>query len=100
MIPGLDSLSPMAKPLQAKKPAPGGWALIALQPKLAWWLLAISALGWALLAWIAFDMGHPVARLMMPASARWSGANLLAIWCMWAVMMTAMMLPSALPMSL
>ena len=71
-----------------------------LQPKPALWLLAISAAGWALLGWIAFDMSHPVARLTMPASAHWSAANVLAIWCMWAVMMAAMMLPSSLPMAL
>jgi predicted metal-binding membrane protein len=76
------------------------WAVIKRQPKPALGLLAISALAWASLAWIAFDMSHPVARLTMPATAQWSAANLLAIWCMWAVMMAAMMLPSALPMAL
>ena len=65
-------------------------------PAMAW--LALSLFGWALLAWIAFDMGHPLARLTMPMSAQWSIANLLAVVCMWAVMMAAMMLPSALPM--
>ncbi|HEU5294506.1 MAG TPA: DUF2182 domain-containing protein [Burkholderiaceae bacterium] len=91
-------------PPQTPRSADGGvdsaWALITRQPKPALWLLAISAVGWALLAWIAFDMGHPVAQMTMPVSARWSAANLLAIWCMWAVMMAAMMLPSALPMAL
>ena len=86
--------------LTADGQAPGAWALIARQPGPALWLLAISAVGWALLAWIAFDMGHPVAQLTMPASAHWSAANVLAIWSMWAVMMAAMMLPSALPMAL
>jgi len=73
---------------------------VRLQPKPALWLLAISAAGWAVLAWIAFDMSHPLARLTMPATAHWSAANVLAIWCMWTVMMAAMMLPSALPMAL
>jgi predicted metal-binding membrane protein len=91
---------PPQPPPPADGQALGAWALITRQPKTAWWLLAISALGWALLAWIAFDMSHPVARLTMPASAHWSGANVLTIWCMWAVMMAAMMLPSALPMTL
>lgn len=36
----------------------------------------------------------------MPASARWTLPNVLAILAMWAVMMAAMMLPSALPMAL
>lgn len=60
--------------------------------------LALALLGWAALAWLAFDMGHPLAQLTMPMSSQWSAANLLAIVAMWAVMMAAMMLPSALPM--
>ncbi len=80
--------------------AHGAPARHARWPAPALWLLAISLGGWAALAWIAFDMGHPVARLTMPASSHWGVANLLAIWCMWAVMMAAMMLPSALPMVL
>lgn len=63
-------------------------------------LLLLSLVGWSLLAWIAFDMGHPLARLTMPASSAWHWHNLLAVWCMWAVMMAAMMLPAALPMVL
>ena len=61
-------------------------------------MLALALLGWAGLAWLAFDMGHPLAQLTMPMSPQWSAANLLAIVAMWAVMMAAMMLPSALPM--
>ena len=60
--------------------------------------LALAVLGWAGLAWLAFDMAHPLAKLTMPMTPRWSAANLLAIVAMWAVMMAAMMLPSALPM--
>jgi predicted metal-binding membrane protein len=60
--------------------------------------LALAVLGWAGLGWLAFDMGHPLAQLTMPTSSQWSAANLLAIVAMWAVMMAAMMLPSALPM--
>jgi predicted metal-binding membrane protein len=59
-------------------------------------ILTISVVGWALLAWVAFDMSHPVAKLTMPASSRWKPGNLFAILAMWAVMMAAMMLPSAL----
>ena len=36
----------------------------------------------------------------MSGSSSWSAANVLAIWLMWALMMAAMMLPSALPMIL
>jgi predicted metal-binding membrane protein len=91
---------PLQSPPPADSQAFGAWALITRQPKPALWLLAISVAGWALLAWIAFDMSHPLARLTMPVSAHWRVANLLAVWSMWAVMMAAMMLPSALPMTL
>jgi predicted metal-binding membrane protein len=63
-------------------------------------LLAVSVAAWAFLAWMALHMDHPFAELTMPESARWSASNVLAIWLMWAVMMAAMMLPSALPMLL
>ncbi|WP_232073003.1 DUF2182 domain-containing protein [Variovorax sp. RA8] len=69
-----------------------------MSSRTAAWLLMLSLVGWGFLAWIAFDMGHPVARLTMPMSSAWHWDNLLAVWCMWAVMMAAMMLPSALPM--
>jgi predicted metal-binding membrane protein len=60
-------------------------------------IMALSLIGWALMAWMALDMDHPVAQLMMPASSMWTIGNLCAILSMWAVMMAAMMLPSALP---
>lgn len=62
------------------------------------WTLAIVAAGWAALVWLVVDMGHPVAQLTMPLSSSWDAANFVAIAGMWAVMMAAMMLPSALPM--
>ena len=77
--------------------APDAPAVVGHQWKPALWMLALSLIGWALLAWMALDMGHPIAQLMMPASSFWTTANLLAILCMWSVMMAAMMLPSALP---
>ncbi|WP_298827992.1 DUF2182 domain-containing protein [uncultured Piscinibacter sp.] len=63
-------------------------------------LLVLSVSGWAALAWMALDMGHPLVQLAMPASSNWTAGNLLAIWSMWAIMMAAMMLPSAMPMVL
>ena len=74
--------------------------LVARQPKRAAGVLVLSLIGWVFLAWLAIDMGHPVAQLTMPASSNWSVASLLMIWFMWSVMMGAMMLPSALPMIL
>lgn len=71
-------------------------------PSLRWLVaLAVAAIalsGWAFVAWIATDMGSAIAQATMPMSARWSAANVLAISVMWATMMAAMMLPSALPM--
>jgi predicted metal-binding membrane protein len=76
-----------------------GWvALVARQPRSALVVLALSLAGWAVLAWLVLDMGHPLAMLTMPGSPDWSVANVVAVWAMWAVMMAAMMLPSALPM--
>ena len=74
--------------------------LVSRRRKVAIQTLVVGVIGWALLAWIAVDMSHPVAQLTMPVSSDWSAANVLAIGCMWAVMMAAMMLPSALPMIL
>ena len=76
---------------------PDGPVAVGYQWKPTLWVLALSLVGWILLAWMALDMGHPVAQLMMPATSHWTTPNLLAIVCMWAVMMAAMMLPSALP---
>lgn len=63
-------------------------------------LLGLSLLGWALLVWMAVDMDSEFARLAMPDGPDWRLPNLFAIGLMWAVMMAAMMLPSALPMVL
>lgn len=62
--------------------------------------LAAGVAGWGFLVWLAVHMDHPLAELMMPDSASWTVGSALAIWSMWAVMMAAMMLPSALPMVL
>ena len=75
-------------------------ALVTRQPRLASGILAMSLIGWMFLAWISVDMGSPFAQLTMPDSSRWGVASVLAIWTMWALMMAAMMLPSALPMIL
>jgi predicted metal-binding membrane protein len=79
---------------------PGTVSLARRYPLRTIALLGLALIGWLFLVWIALDMDHPVARLMMPATARWSAANAVAAWAMWALMMAAMMLPSALPMVL
>jgi predicted metal-binding membrane protein len=62
------------------------------------WVLGLVVAGWAALTWLIVDMGHPLAQLTMPETRAWHAENLVAITIMWAVMMAAMMLPSALPM--
>jgi predicted metal-binding membrane protein len=66
-----------------------GWAALGV------WALALG--GWLVLLWGATNMNSPAARLTMPMG-HWSAANWLAVFVMWAVMMAAMMLPSAAPM--
>ena len=63
-------------------------------------LAGIALAGWAFLIAVVADMGHPLARLMMPATPGWTPAVAAAVLAMWAVMMAAMMLPSAMPMVL
>ena len=58
----------------------------------------VSAAAWAFVAWTTLAMAYPVTRLMMPATASWSLATVLAVLAMWSGMMVAMMLPSASPM--
>jgi predicted metal-binding membrane protein len=95
----LGSSRPQAPVVDRAAGAPlAGWPLFARQSVVAAWLLVLGGAAWAALAWLAFDMAHPLAQLTMPASARWSGANVVAVTAMWGVMMAAMMLPSALPM--
>jgi len=91
---------PQQAPDSAGKAPQGMLPLIAGQPMLATGILLISVIGWMFLAWIAVDMSQPFAQLTMPGSPSWSAASVLAIWTMWALMMAAMMLPSALPMIL
>jgi len=67
--------------------------------------LAVAGAGlWAVFVALATGAGGAgmanVSRLMMPSTAAWSPAAAGAVFAMWAVMMAAMMLPSALPMVL
>lgn len=68
-------------------------------PKAALITLAVlSVFFWTLLLWSVRNMSAPIVQLMMPKSAAWTGLEFFAVWAMWAVMMGAMMLPSAIPM--
>ena len=65
---------------------------------LALQLAAFTPLLWALVLWSTNNMDQPVAKLMMPMHQSWSSTQAFFVLIMWAVMMAAMMLPSALPM--
>jgi predicted metal-binding membrane protein len=60
--------------------------------------VALAIAGWAGLAWLALDMGSDWAQWTMPPDADWLPGHWIGVLAMWAVMMAAMMLPSALPM--
>ena len=79
----------------------GEAALLARrEPATATAIGAAVVAGWAFLFWAVVDMSNPLAQLMMPMSAHWSSANVVAVFAMWSLMMVAMMLPSAAPMLL
>jgi predicted metal-binding membrane protein len=70
------------------------WALLVL-------LVAIPIVCWAWIVVMARDMYGPMtgaSAWMM--STEWDAPRLLLLWAMWAVMMAAMMLPSATPVLL
>src|ERR1700694_4233406 len=70
----------------------------------AFCLVVVTALAWTytmLLASMAsMDMAHVASGMAMPQDRPWSGVDFLLMFVMWAVMMVAMMLPSAAPMIL
>lgn len=63
-------------------------------------LAGLSVIGWSLLVWSTTHMDAPMVKLMMPMLPAWSAQETVIVWLMWAVMMGAMMLPSAAPMIL
>lgn len=69
-------------------------------------IIAIAALSWTYLVRMAAMMNAAAgeramhAAMGMPEMAAWGPAELLMLFLMWAVMMTAMMLPSAAPLVL
>ncbi|MGA7180402.1 MAG: DUF2182 domain-containing protein [Thiobacillaceae bacterium] len=58
---------------------------------------------WAYLVYMVWGMAHmdlSAHWLLMPRMDNWNGVDLLLVFVMWAIMMAAMMLPSAVPMLL
>jgi predicted metal-binding membrane protein len=61
---------------------------------------AVSVLSWAYLLWMDWgmrNMDRGADMLLMPRMVRWNAVDLVLVFVMWAVMMAAMMLPSAMP---
>jgi len=63
-------------------------------------LIGFTAVSWLYLALVATQMGDMSSVLSMPMTAAWTPIQAAVMVTMWAVMMAAMMLPSAIPMVL
>jgi len=63
-------------------------------------LVAIATGSWVYLGVVATRMGDMSSALAMPMTSAWSPVQAVLMVMMWAVMMAAMMLPSAVPMVL
>ncbi len=61
-------------------------------------LVLLTAMSWAYLLLLSARMGSMKSPLAMPMTSAWTGRDIVLVWTMWAVMMAAMMLPSAAPM--
>lgn len=64
-------------------------------------LMAVAGVSWLYLVYMAWGMANmdvPAAQLFMPAMMHWGAMDLVLVFVMWAIMMAAMMLPSATPM--
>ena len=61
-------------------------------------LAVVTGLAWAYLAYLAWDMQHMEMEMAMPQMQVWGPVEYLLMFVMWAVMMVAMMVPSAAPM--
>ncbi len=60
----------------------------------------LCVLAWGYLVHLAAGLPGAASAMAMPAPAPWTAAEFVAMLVMWAVMMVAMMLPSATPMIL
>lgn len=61
-------------------------------------MVVFSAAAWLYLGYVATQMGDMSSVLAMPMTPAWSLTQAALMVLMWAVMMAAMMLPSAIPM--
>lgn len=63
-------------------------------------LASLVALSWAYISYLARDMRNMDMEMAMPQTQAWGVADFTLMFVMWAVMMVAMMTPSAAPMIL
>ena len=66
-------------------------------------IVAVLAVSWGYLAYMAWGMENMDVAAewwLMPRMSNWGGADLALVFAMWAIMMAAMMLPSAVPLLL
>lgn len=61
---------------------------------------AVTLLAWAYIAHLAGTMGQMNSAMVMPQAYPWGMTEIFWLFVMWAVMMTAMMVPSAAPVIL
>jgi predicted metal-binding membrane protein len=66
-------------------------------------IVIILSISWAYLVYMAWGMENMAVAAewwLMPRMTNWGGADLALVFAMWAIMMAAMMLPSAVPLLL
>jgi predicted metal-binding membrane protein len=66
-------------------------------------LLALCGTAWAYVLYLAWGMEHMevgAGMVIMPRMTSWQAVDVVLVFVMWAIMMIAMMLPSAAPMLL
>jgi predicted metal-binding membrane protein len=63
-------------------------------------LAVVTALAWGYIVHLAGTMGPMNAVMVMPQLNPWGWSEMVGLFVMWAVMMTAMMIPSAAPVIL
>jgi len=63
-------------------------------------MVGFAAVSWVYLGFVVTQMGNMSSVLAMPMTSAWSSVQTALMVTMWAIMMAAMMLPSAVPMVL
>lgn len=63
-------------------------------------LILLTGLSWAYMGYLAWEMQRMPMEMAMAPMQRWGPVELVLLFLMWAVMMVAMMVPSATPMVL